>query len=490
MKRVFTTKAEKSPIQDLERPVESKVKSNPMGGRLLGGLAVLAAVGAMGLNSSKQASAESPSLAEAQPPAAQIDTAGKDKGYSFKRLSGDRGGSWSFFGDPRSIQVKEDIYTGWIAKNGFVQISQYDTETHSKKTVTLGPNLGRFDDHNNPSLMARKDGRIMAFYSPHSGRALPLNAVSNMYYRTTKKPGDITEWGGIRKVPTNTGNNKLGYTYPNPVPIGDGKTFLGWRGGNWQPTASITPDHGKSWTKSRTTVKSPGIKRPYVKYSEGPKNSVNMTYNQDNPGTTSTGLYFMQYRPGHGYYKANGEKIANSKSTIPFSRGDMIMSKNRHGRLYTMDTATDKKGNPVAVFTGKRKGEDASMFYSRWDGKHWKTEHIADTGYELYDNTKPRNYGFYPTAGMSLDHEDPTNVYLSRQVNKQMRVEKWEHEAPGKWSHEAVSPPEKSCVRPASVRNHTLGNAAVVMMCGKYTDWLHSDTSIYIAEPKQAKAKD
>ena len=192
MKRVFTTKAEKSPIQDLERPVESKVKSN-----------------LMGLNSSKQASVESPSLAEAQPPAAQIDTAGKDKGYSFKRLSGDRGGSWSFFGDPRSIQVKEDIYTGWIAKNGFVQISQYDTETHSKKTVTLGPNLGRFDDHNNPSLMARKDGRIMAFYSPHSGRALPLNAVSNMYYRTTKKPGDITEWGGIRTTARAGQNREL-----------------------------------------------------------------------------------------------------------------------------------------------------------------------------------------------------------------------------------------------------------------------------------------
>ncbi len=423
------------------------------------------------------------------PVGSQADSQSENsQGYDFRKLSGKHGGSWSFFGDPRSIQVKDEIITGWIPKTGSVQVSQYNVETHKKKIVTLGPNLGRFDDHNNPSLLARKDGRIMVFYSPHSGRALPLNATSHMYYRTSKKPADITEWNPVHKIPTNTGNNKLGFTYPGPVKIENG-IFLGFRGGNWQPTFVKSPDHGKSWTKARTIMESPGMKRPYVKSTEGPDGSVYFAYNLDNPGTTGTGLYFIQYRPGKGYFDADGNKIANSNQTMPSTEGDMIMSKNRHGRLYVMDIAADEDGSPVVVFTGKRKGEDASVFYAYRDkkNKHWKIEHIVDEGYELYDNTKPPNYGFYPTAGMSLDHEDPSKVLISRQVKKQMRVEQWQHEAPNEWTHEAISPKEKSCVRPASVRNHTLGNAAVVMMCGKYTDWLHSNTGIYIATPRKQK---
>lgn len=409
------------------------------------------------------------------------------QGYKMRKLSGEHGGVWSFFGDPRAVRVNDDIYTGWINRRGNVQIAQYDTETNEKKVVTLGPNLGRPDDHNNPSLLARKDGRIMAFYSPHSGRSLPKEGPSHLYYRTTKRPEDITKWGPAHRLPVNSPGS-MGYTYPNPVSIGDGKIWMAWRGGNWQPTSSMTPDHGKSWTKARTFLKSSGAKRPYVKYAEGPNNSVVMTYNQDNPGTTGTGLYYLQYRPGQGYFGADGRKIAGSNSTIPVSRGDMIMSKHRRGRLYTMDVATDKEGNPAAVFTAKPRHGGASVYYSRWNGQHWKTERITSEGYGLYSKkTKPRHYGFYPTAGMTLDHGDPSTVYLSRQVDHQMRVERWQHEAPGRWTHEFVSPRNKSCVRPASVRGGKPGEVA--MACGDYDNWLSFRTNIYLATPKEESKK-
>lgn len=480
MVRIFDARLEKSQTRDTKHSAEVKLKENRTSRRFLGGLAVLAAVGAMGLSSSKQNFSESSMATDTQSPTAQID---KNSEYSFSRLSGERGGAWSFFGDARSIRVNENIYTGWIALKGFVQISQYNTDTHKRKTVTLGPNLGRLDDHNNPSLLARKDGRIMAFYSPHSGRSLPKHGVSRMYYRTTKKPDDITKWGPIHHLKTNSPGS-MGYTYPNPVSISDGKVWMGWRGGNWQPTSSITPDHGKSWTKARTFLKSGGKKRPYVKYAEGPNDSVIMTYNQDNPGTTGTGLYYLQYRPGKGYFRADGEKVAGSNATIPVSKGDMIMSKHRRGRLYTMDVAADEDGNPATVFTAKPRRGSASVYYSKWNGKHWKTEKVASTGYGLYSKkTKPRHYGFYPTAGASLDHDDTSTVYLSRQVDHQMRVEKWEHKKPGEWDHQTISPKEKSCVRPASVRNDI--GKSVVMMCGDYTNWLKFRTSIYIATPRK-----
>lgn len=400
--------------------------------------------------------------------------------YDFRRLSGEHGGAWSFFGDPRSISVGDDVYTGWIARNGFVQISQYDTKTHKEKTKTLGPNLGRVDDHNNPSLIARKDGRIMTFYSPHSGRSLPKNATSHMYYRTTKEPNDITKWGPIHRVPVNSPGG-LGYTYPNPVVVEKGNVWMTWRGGNWQPTAATTPDHGKSWSSARTILRAGGKKRPYIKVAEGPNESVAMAYNQDNPGTTGTGLYYLQYKPGQGFYKANGKKVANSHSTVPISKGDMIMSRHKHGRAYVMDVAVGKDGKPATVFTGKPRSGAASVYYSHWNGKHWDIDKLTSVGYNLFSkHSRPKHYGFYPTAGASLDHGDTSTVYLSRQVDHQLRVEKWKQED-GKWSHEFISPKEKSCVRPASVRG--LGEK-VVMMCGDYTNWLKFKTSIYIAEPK------
>lgn len=328
----------------------------------------------------------------------------------------------------------------------------------------------------------------MAFYSPHSGRALPKHGVSRMYYRTTKKPHDITSWGGIHALPSNSHNNygskDLGYTYSNPIDLGKGKVWLAWRGGNWNPTSAMTYNYGKTWTKAKSFIKSPGLKRPYVKYAKGLKNSIYMAYNQDNPGTTNTGQYFMKFKPGHGYFKANGKKIAGKNSTVDFRKGDKIMSGRRHGRAYVMDVASDKQGHPAVVFTAKPRHKSASIMYSKFDGKKWRSERITSTGYGLYNpKIKPKNYGYYPTAGVSLDRQDPSIVYLSRLgKNRQMKVERWQKQTDGKWDTMRISPEGKSCVRPVGILGDKLGYVA--MMCGRYTDWLNYNTSIYLAKPK------
>jgi hypothetical protein len=39
------------------------------------------------------------------------------------------------------------------------------------------------DDHNNPSLVFRRDGHLVVFFSPHSGRRLREHQISRMRYR-------------------------------------------------------------------------------------------------------------------------------------------------------------------------------------------------------------------------------------------------------------------------------------------------------------------
>ena len=80
-------------------------------------------------------------------------------------------GAWSYFGDPRAISHNGHTFTGWISTTGNVWVAHLRPDGRfTKKVIYKG--LG-VDDHNNPSLVFRPDGRIAVFFSPHSGRVLP-----------------------------------------------------------------------------------------------------------------------------------------------------------------------------------------------------------------------------------------------------------------------------------------------------------------------------
>jgi putative BNR repeat neuraminidase len=146
-------------------------------------------------------------------------------------------GAWSYFGDPRAISHDGHTFTGWISTTGNVWVARYTRGGKlSKRLIFRG--LGR-DDHNNPSLVFRRDGHLMVFFSPHSGHHLPPPGIpSVMRYMVALHRHSIQEFGRVRTVPTNVPGG-LGYTYPNPIQLRD-KLWLFWRGGGWNPTFSYT----------------------------------------------------------------------------------------------------------------------------------------------------------------------------------------------------------------------------------------------------------
>ena len=85
-------------------------------------------------------------------------------------------GSWSYFGDARAISHGGDTFTGWISTTGNVWVARYTSDGKLTKRVIF-KGLGR-DDHNNPSLIFRRDGHIIVFFSPHSGHHLPPPGTS------------------------------------------------------------------------------------------------------------------------------------------------------------------------------------------------------------------------------------------------------------------------------------------------------------------------
>jgi hypothetical protein len=394
-------------------------------------------------------------------------------------------GGWSFFGDPRSVQVDGKIFTGWTTMKGQVQVSQFDPASGRTKVKTLGPRLSDGDDHENPSLLVKPDGRIMAFYAPHSGRLYPKRRKSQLYYRTTRRPADISSWSSFKTIPTNTFDGHLGYTYPNPVPLPGGKIFLTWRGGDWLP--AVATFSGRSWSRARGMIYSPHPRRPYVKSAAGRGGSVLIGYNQDNPRQTKTNTYFMRYVPGRGYFTASGRKIGSPGSRIASQKGDVVAWDGQNGRTWVMDVADDSDGTPVVLYaTGDRHTE---MFYylARFEAGRWRRTRIVGNGFNGRTRVPP-SYHYYPSSGATLDHGDPNVVYISRAIGAKlaMRVETWRLKYPGNltsgWNVTRNSPLSMNCFRPVGVRDGRVGDVA--MLCGAYYSWLNFPTGVYLARPK------
>src|SRR4051812_21061125 len=194
------------------------------------------------------------------------------------------GGGWSWFGDPRALVQGDNLFVGWITSTGNVEVGRMNLLTGGWAQARLRGPIN-IDDHSNPSLVTMPDGRLVAFYSPHSGR---LTAGSHMWYRIAKKPGGVVEWGREHSVPVNT-PGPLGYTYPNPLWAGD-KLYLFWRGADWNPAFSRTADM-RSWAPARELLRGLRGQRPYIKF-DAYGDSIRFAYTGAHPDSRDTTLYF------------------------------------------------------------------------------------------------------------------------------------------------------------------------------------------------------
>src|SRR4051794_36926881 len=177
-------------------------------------------------------------------------------------------GAWCWFADPRAVVAGGKTFAGWIDSSGDVRVA-----TLGGATATLHTGLG-VDDHNNPALLVRADGRLQAFYSAHGG--------AEMFFRLS---ADGERWDAERRVATNTPGTR-GFTYPNPVQLAgeQGRIHLFWRGGDWNPAFSTSPD-GLTWAPARTLIRVPG-QRPYVKVASDGRDTIHVAFTDGHPRET------------------------------------------------------------------------------------------------------------------------------------------------------------------------------------------------------------
>jgi hypothetical protein len=397
-------------------------------------------------------------------------------------------GAWCWFSDPRALRLGNDISAGWMTADGSVQVGRLDVSTGATEIATLAAEFER-DDHDHPALLALPDGRIAAFYANHG--------KGDLHLRTTLRPGEIAAWSPDRTLGFNDrSRGSRGVTYANPFLLRDeaDALYLFWRGSDYKPTFSVSPDLGQTWAPPRTLVSAPGRtvdNRPYVKYWSDGRRRITFVFTDGHPrDEPANSLYYACYERG-AFFRADGTRIGDL-ATLPLDPAncDRIYG-GTAGRAWVWSHAQDRSGAPVVAYSRLPTEEDHRYHYARWDGRRWLDHEITPAG-RWFPRTPPGTTEPEPhySGGLALDPDDPTTVFLSRPVDGVFEIERWKTPDGGRtWTHTPVtehSPADN--VRPFVVSAGPAGSPTVMWMRtdGGYRHYTDFHTRLMVTSVESA----
>jgi hypothetical protein len=313
-------------------------------------------------------------------------------------------GGWSWFGDPRAVYVSgqyDETFVGWLGWNGDVTIGAYDPDFGLMRTAVIGHLF--HDDHSVPSIFVEPDKRLTVFWSGHDG--------ASMDYRTTLRPEDISLWGPVGHI-RSTIPGRDGFTYPNPVMLSaeSDTLYLFWRGRDYSQDYA-TRTLGGQWTAARRLIWQPG-QRPYVKYDSNGSDTIAMAFTNGHPRETLTSIYFAEYRAG--WWRGASGRLIQPISAGPIrpDQGDLVYSGlATNVPAWVWDVALGRRNRPVIVYaTFPSHTASHEYWYARWNGTGW-VSHFLTLGGPSISPTSPE---YEYSGGITLDHSDPSVVYLSK----------------------------------------------------------------------------
>jgi hypothetical protein len=389
-------------------------------------------------------------------------------------------GAWNWIEDPRAVHVKggrDRIYAGWVTRNGDLQIGAYDRMTTKIEAVTLAPHW-EIDDHDSPSLLVLPDKRLMAFYARHN--------LIGVFVRTSLHPEDISAWGpeiAITRTPRTT--------YSQPVYLADEKKiYVFWRGVNWKPTFSTSTD-GEHWTPERELVEQKGREantiRPYFKIASDGRSKIDIAFTDGHPRDEPTNsIYYLRYEHG-AFFKADGARVGGMGDLPidPMSSDIVYFAKPSWVRAWIWDLAIARDGTPVIAYARYPSETDHRYRYARWRNGHWLDVELVAAG-RWFPQTPPGTQEREPhySGGIALDHDDPSIVYLSRQVDGQFEIERWATPDGGtSWATTPITAQSSEPnVRPVVARGDD--GETVLWMRGPYVHWTNFGTRIMLLDQR------
>jgi hypothetical protein len=384
-------------------------------------------------------------------------------------------GSWSWFQDPRAVHVVgryNQTYVGYIDWSGNVTVAAYDPTFATVTKRVIGTEY--HDDHSAPAILVEPDDRLTAFWSGHNGK--------EMDYRTTLRPENVRDWGPVYSVPSTippvSPRVNLGFTYPNPIllPADGNLVYFFWRGADYSQDY-VTRTVDERWSESRELISAPG-QRPYVKVASNGRDEIAFAFTNGHPRETATSVYYMAYRDGW-LWTAAGRRIRRMGSgPIAPQQGSVVYDERKTGvHSWVWDVALDSRGTPVVAYATFPRHGVQDYWYARWSGKRWVSHLLVNGGPTISPGTIEAEY----SAGITLDHSDPSVLFLSRKLRGSYQVEKWTTPDCGRrFTHDVVvhGGPGVDNVRPIVPRGWTGGPMGLLWLRGHYGTYTGYRTTV------------
>ncbi|HUI93860.1 MAG TPA: BNR-4 repeat-containing protein [Chitinivibrionales bacterium] len=367
-------------------------------------------------------------------------------------------GAWTWYGNPVAVYHEgtyKKTYMGWISNAGVVSVATYDHTTGAMVTHVMGSMAA--DDHSHPSLLIRPDGRLMVFFSGHDG------ATMNLYISTN--PEDISAFDPLIKVAPG-----VTYCYPNPMWLSDegdsGRIYLFYRSMGLKPCFSTSDDWGKTWTPTKNYYTNPdSTPKSYANYCCNGKDEIDIVIEKGHRAGYWP-LYYLKYKNG-AFWKVNGTKLATmDQLPVINTELDTVMDPQAagcHGSAW--DIALDNSGLPVIAYDQFKDANNHVYYYVRWTGTTWFKKQLVNSGADMGAED-----GF--AGGITLDHENTGNIYMSRQINGMHEIDKWSTPDGGtNWDSTAITRGSANKnTRPIVPRYHIpYDKIDVVWMYGSYS---------------------
>lgn len=332
----------------------------------------------------------------------------------------DRQAALEWFQKPAAVRISEprdQTVVAYLQHSGRVLSRSYDHQqkswTPSVLMVDLVPEFGRaaIDDHNPPSLLALRDGTILAFTAVH-------DRTDALGVQSTIGPGDITRWSPWSRIFNQTG---VEYNYPQAIERADGSIILFFRMGTWrsaQEGYSISEDGGRTWSEPTKLIDF-GAGVGIYAHVEGRGSAIHLAWNVRRlEGAPSELYYAVSPDGGLTWQTSNGQPLS-----LPLSGNNSETLQAKPEPLFVWDITIDLAGQPhIAYIHGSP--PRARYGVAVKENSEWRLSNLTTTRL-LYGATH------YYAGGIVIDPRDSNSAVLSR-GGPQLLLEHWQRRN-GRW---------------------------------------------------------
>lgn len=339
--------------------------------------------------------------------------------------------AYTWFGRPSTAGADGKQWIGYtkdITGGTFQHILQYNevTDTYTEHRVGY---YHEKDDHNNPSILVRDDGRLLIAYNEH--------ASYNLRTRISGTPYDAATFGSeTSMMPNGTGHR---YTYATLYKISNGDImflYRLYRISDPVPTFSWyymrSTNQGGTWS-APTQLQNMGGVQAYIVTAQSDTNPdiIHFVATDRHPQTgapTPASEYHYYFDFGSNtIHKSDGTDITH---LLPIGIGDAtVVALMTYPDSSWMDDIIVHEGKPRILFTKYPGGAENNMqfkdlYYTEWTGSAWTTPHFivrSLDGYIERDSVIDQT-AYVPNA--RFDVNNPNLIWASIEVSGYLEIHK------------------------------------------------------------------